>query len=407
MLADRKKISEETGDDIMLSKIYSNVSRYSHGQASNPKIHQAKRSLNNHSHQNPRLARLNRDCLADLRKVEVDKKLWSTMCGIEDTHRVNINEEINYEYNNLPADRLTSPDSSDEAEQRALGFQLACALGTIIHFLRHYSVTAKGMTLEAAIVPKYKNILIEAVHDRFRNLELSDQLALASATESETLVKLGLPVSREAMNLSLAEKNAGRPQLREDHLLALIDYCNSQTEMFNPVNDSMRLWQISGVSNLATITSCLSKSLNEGLKILLMHDAFVYRGPLYKGLTLRNPAGSYRASKMLPGMEHTSPHWLSTTRFEKENYAVKKGDRDVQLTICDAEGVRAHIFNDAKPRGEGEVIMPPKPLYFLNESEVEPGKLNPNRNRPTIYCTMRPNRPEADSVPKEPYAVRV
>jgi hypothetical protein len=391
----------------MLSKVSSKVGRYSHTPIATPKIHQAQRPMNSQSHQNSQLNRLNRDCLAELRKVEINTLLWSTMCEIEDTYRVNINEEIQYEYNNLPADRLTSPDNSYSAEQRALGFQLACGLGTIMHFLKHYTVTARDMTLEAAIVPTYKNFLIEVIRDRFSDIELSDQLALASATEPETLMKLGLPVSKEAMALSIAEKHASRPQLREDHLLALIDYCNSQTEMFNPINDSMRLWQISGVDKLASITSCMSKSLNQALNILLKHNAFVYRGPLYKGLTLHNPAGSFRASKMQPGMEHTTPHWSSTTRFEKENYSIKKVDRHVQLTICDAEGVRAHIFNDAKPRGEGEVIMPPKPLYFLNEAEVEPDKLNPKRNHPTIYCTMKPSKPETDSAPKEPYAIRV
>lgn len=398
----------------MLSKVSSKVARYSHAPVATPKTHQAQRLMNSQSQQNSRLARLNKDCLTDLRKVEVNASLWSTLCEIEDTYRGHINEEIQYEYNNLPAEQLIAPDNSFEAEQRALGFQLACGLGTIMHFLKHYAVTARDMTFEAAIVPKYKNALIEVAHERFSELGSSDQMALASATSPETLMKLGLPVSREAMNLSCAEKNAGRPQLREDHLLALFDYCNSQTEMFNPINDSMRLWQIGGVDKLASITSCLSKSLNEALNILLNHEAFFYRGPLYKGLSLHNPAGAFRASKMQPGMEHISPHWSSTTRFESENYSVKKPDRHVQLTICDAEGVRAHIFNDAKSIvksggiiGEGEVIMPPKPLYFLNESEVEPDKLNPKRNHPTIYCTMRSNEAEASSKPKEPHAIRV
>lgn len=398
----------------MLSKVSSKVGRYSHAPIANPKIHQAQRLMNSQSQQSSRLARLNRDCLTDLRKVEVNMSLWSTMCEIEDTYRGHIHEEIQYEYSNLPAEQLIAPDNSFEAEQRALGFQLACGLGTIMHFLKHYAVTARDMTFEAAIVPKYKTALIEVARERFSKLSASDQMALAVATAPETLMKLGLPVSREAMNLSVAEKNAGRPQLREDHLLALFDYCNSQTEMFNPINDSLRLWQISGVDKLASMTSCLSKSLNEALNILLKHEAFVYRGPLYKGLNLYNPAGPFRASKMQPGMEHTSPHWSSTTRFECENYSVKKLDRQIQLTICDAEGVRAHIFNDAEPRiksdvitGEGEVIMPPKPLYFLNESEVEPDKLNPKRNHPTIYCTMRSNQAAADGKPKEPHAIRV
>lgn len=398
----------------MLSKVSAKVGRYSHTPVTHPKIRQAQRLMNSQSPQNSRLARLNRDCLTDLRKVEVNASLWSSLCEIEDTYRGHIHEEIQYEYNNLPAERLIAPDNSYEAEQRALGFQLACSLGTIMHFLKHYAVTDRHMTFEAAIVPTYKNALIETANHRFSELGRSDQMALASATDPDTLMKLGFAVSREAMNLSWAGKNAGKSQLREDHLLALFDYCNSQTAMFNPVNDSVRLWQIGGVDKLALITSCLSKSLNEALNILLKHEAFLYRGPLYKGITLYNPAGPFRASKMQPGMEHTSPHWSSATRFQSENYSLKKLDRQIQLTICDAEGVRAHIFNDAEASiasdvmtGEGEVIMPPKPLYFLNESEVAPDKLNPKRNHPTLYCTMKSNQAEAGSKPREPHAIRV
>lgn len=398
----------------MLSRVSAKVGRYSHAAVANPKVHQVQRLMNGQSHQNPQLASLNSNCLAALRKVEINTLLWSTMCKIEDDFREKINEEIQNEYNNLPAEHLIAPDSSFEAEQRALGFQLACGLGTIIHFLKQYTVTARDMTFEAAIVPKYKNVLIEIARHRFGQLEPTDQMDLAGVTAPETLRKLGLPVSREAMNVSFAEKSAGKPQLREDHLLALFDYCNSQTGMFNPINDSMRLWQLGGIDKLASITSCLSKSLNEALNILLKHDAFYYRGPLYKGITLYNPAGAFRVSRMQPGMEYTNPHWSSTTEFERENYSFKKLDRQVQLTICDAEGVRAHIFNDAQTvtklseiKGEGEVIMPPKRLYFLDESEVEPDKLNPKRNHPTIYCTMRLNKPEADCVPKEPHVIRV
>ena len=137
--------------------------------------------------------------------------------------------------------------------------------------------------------------------------------------------------------------------------------------MFNAINDSLRIWQLCGVNQLALITACLSGPLNEALRILSKHDAFLHRGPLYKGVTVCNPAGSFRLSRMQPGMQYCSPHWSSATHLEKENYAAKKPDRDLQLTILDAEGVRVHMFNNTNSIHEGEVIMPPKPIYFLEE----------------------------------------
>ena len=106
-------------------------------------------------------------------------------------------------------------------------------------------------------------------------------------------------------------------------------------------------------------------------------------------------------------MQYCSPHWSSATHLEKENYAAKKLDRDLQLTILDAEGVRVHMFNNTNSIHEGEVIMPPKPIYFLEESAVEPALLNTNRKLPTIYGTMKPVQSDADVKRQEPHAVRV
>ncbi len=263
------------------------------------------------------------------------------------------------------------------------------------------------MTLDAAITPSHKSYLIESLALSFLKLKDSDQMAMASVIQPDVLINLDLPISRDAMNLSIANKNAGKPQLNEDQLMALVDYCSSASGMFNAINDSMRVWQICGVNKLAMITSCLSRPLNEGLSILSQYDAFIYRGPLYKGVTICNGAGSFRLSRMQPGMQYCSPHWSSATQFESQNYAAKKPDRQLQMTILDAEGVRAHMFNNTASIHEGEVIMPPKPMHFLEESEVEPALLNTNRQLPTIYSTMKPVASDADAKPREPHAILV
>ena len=388
----------------MLSKVFSRVSRYPHIPIANGKIHRAQRA---HSTQNTRLAQLNKDCITALKKIEINPSLWDTACEIEDTFRADINDEVNYEYQCVPDHLLFSPDGSPGAAERALGFQLTCGLAETPRFLLNYSVNSPGITLEAAITPKHKSYLIESLTESFPKLNDADQIAMAGAILPDVLIKLGLPVSRDAMNLSVANKKSGTPQLAEDHLLALVDYCNSNTGMFNAINDSMRIWQLCGVNTLASVTSCLSKPLNEGLSILSKHDAFFYRGPLYKGITICNGAGAFRLSRMQPGMEYCSPHWSSATRFERENYAASKPDRQLQLTILDAEGVLAHMFNDGTSIRQGEVIMPPKPIHFLKESEVKPALLNANQKLPTIYGTMKPVQSEADSRPQEPHAIRV
>lgn len=388
----------------MLSKICSRVSRYPHTPGTNGKIHQAQRSL---STQNTRLAQLNKDCITALKKIEINHSLWDVACKIDDTFRADINDEVNYEYQCVPDHLLFSPDSSPAAAERAVGFQLSCSLTETPRFLLNYAVNTPGITLEAAITPKHKSYLVESLTESFPKLNDADQMAMAGAISPDVLIKLGLPVSRDAMNLSIANKKSGTPQLTEDHLLALVDYCNSNSGMFNAINDSMRIWQLCGVNTLALVTSCLSKPLNEGFSILSKYDAFLYRGPLYKGVTICNPAGAFRLSKMQPGMQYCSPHWSSATHVESQNYAARKPDRQLQMTILHAEGVRAHMFNNISSMGEGEVIMPPKPIYFLEESAVDPALQNANRQLPTIYGTMKPIQSAADARLREPHAILV
>jgi hypothetical protein len=388
----------------MLSKICSRVSRYPHSPRTDGKIHQIQRSL---STQNARLAQLNKDCIAALKKIEINHSLWGTMCEIEDKFRADINDEVNYEYQRVPDHLLFSPDNSPAAAERAVGYQLSCGLSETPRFLLNYSVSAPDMTLDAAITPKHKSDLIESFTESFTKLKDSDQMAMASTIQPDVLIKLGVSVSCEAMNLSIANKKADKPQLAEDHLIALIDYCSSNSGMFNAINDSMRIWQLCGVNTLALITSCLSKPLNEGLGILSMHHDFLYRGTLYKGVAICNGAGAFRLSKMQPGMQYCSPHWSSATHVESQNYAARKPDRQLQMTILHSEGVRAHMFNNISSMGEGEVIMPPKPIYFLEESAVDPALQNANRQLPTIYGTMKPIQSATDARLREPHAILV
>lgn len=388
----------------MLSKIFSKVSRYPHIPGAHGTVHQTRRSLSTH---NARLAQLNQDCIAALKKIDITPALQETVYAIEDTFRADIYDEVNYEYQRVPDHLLFSPDDSPAAADRAVGYQLICGLAETPRFLLNYSVTASDMTLDAAITPKHKIYLVESLIGSFAELKESDQMAMAGAIQPDVLIKLGFPVSRAAMELSLTNKRAGQPQLAEDNLLALADYCSSNSGMFNAINDSLRVWQLCGVNKLALITSCLSKPLNEGLNILSKHAAFLYRGPLYKGVIICNGAGAYRLSKMQPGMQYCSPHWSSGTYIENQNYAAKKPDRQLKMTIVDAEGVRAHMFNNASSIGEGEVIMRPKPIYFLDKSQVEPALRNDKCKLPTIYGTMKPIPSEIDARPPEPHAIRV
>ena len=62
------------------------------------------------------------------------------------------------------------------------------------------------------------------------------------------------------------------------------------------------------------------------------------------------------------------------------------------------------MFNDETSINEGEVMLPPKPMYFIEDPKTE--KRN-SMAAITIHCTMKSNLPEKKANTVEPYAIRV
>jgi len=389
----------------MLSKIYSNVSRYSYGPAAIPKIHQAKRLLNNQSNANSRMVQMTNECLSTLRHTQITPLLQSTINSLQDKYYTDLQQMTEDAYKALPDHAIFEPDGSREALERAQAVQLYRGVGAVARFLEDYAVHKPGMSLCDAITTTHQSRLLNCFYESFPKLSTSDQMALASAIHPDVISELNLPCSGEGKRLSIATQLAGTPQLNELHVIALLDYCNSSTGNFNAVNDSKRTWQLCGIDTLASITSCLSKPLDEGLQILSRYPAFVYKGPAWKGIALLEPAGPYRLSRIQPGMSYASPHWSSATHIKSKNYS-EKGDgyRSCKLSIAHAEGVHVHMFNDVTSINEGEVMLPPKPMYFTEDPKTEKRSASAAMS---IYCTMKSNLPEKDGNAVEPHAIRV
>ena len=388
----------------MLSRIISNRVRYSN----HPNLARNTHHYHSGSSRNTRLTQLNKDCLSALKKVEINTSLQKTMITLDTEYCLNIALEADAEYQSIPDSAIFEPDDSPEAEERAHGLQLARGLRATANFLENYSVTVPEITLEAAITPRHQNHLLSSLRDSFPLLSEANQRAFASAVHPEALNRLGLTLSPALCKLSLANQQMGKPQLARHHVLALLDYCNSKTGNFNAVNDGLRTWQLCGIDKLASITSCLANPLNEALSILSLHDEFLYRGPAFKGIALGNAAGQFRLSKMQPGMEYTSPHWSSATYIESKNYSNRSDDeRCSKLVFVQSEGVHVHMFNDQSSIDEGEIMIRPKPVVFLPADDVDRKLAKPVRDRPTLYCTMKPVSSESGSAPLESYAVPV
>lgn len=385
----------------MLSRISARMTHHSNNARTMAQGHRAQHTRAGNTSE---LIRLSHECLAKLKKVEINSSVLQTITDLSDKYYIDLHLLAQSEYADIPDELIFLPDESQAARERAQAIQLGRGVGAVRNFLESYSVTVPGMTLDAAITPKHKNFLIKSMQYGYEALKPNDQRAFVSAIDIDVLDKLGVPMDPEAKQLSIANRKAGKQQLSENHLLALLDYCSSYTGHFNAINDSKRVWQLCGTDKLASITACLTDSLNEALNILSTHESFVYQGPAWKGIAVLDPAGPFRLSRMQPGMTYVNPHWSSSTSIESENYARSKADeRCCTLVITHAEGVRVHVFNDRTSNDEGEVMMPPKPLYFLPDPEGKTfsnGWLN-------LYCTMKPDQPISEGRPPVPLTERV
>ena len=354
-------------------------------------IHQASQKTNN---QHSYLSRLNKDCLSKLRKVEIDRSTRHQLESLDTEYRYKIHEAVEIDYAAVPDHSLFYPDNSPDAEERAKGYQLACALWSVMRFQESYSISVPGMSLDAAINPSHRQFLIETFNSTWNTLCASERRMLLTAIHPEACQQLGLALSSEEKKFSQTTAQSIKKQLNVPHVLALVDYCNSQTGNFNSVNDGMRLWQLCCTDKIAEVTECLRTPLNEALHLLSSHEDFVYEGPAYKGISLANGAGQFRLFHMQPGRQYTSPHWCSATISEEANYASDKissngnstNDRDTQLTILHARAVKVHLFNDAGTVHQQEVMLPSKPLLFLSPHDVDQKKFPPNSLHATLYC---------------------
>ena len=344
------------------------------------------------------LSRLNSECISTINAVDINQSTKPALQEINHKYRLKIYDEVNHQYDLLHSHKIFYPDDTLESRELAKGHQISCGLFSTQEFLKNYSVIIPGMSLEAAINPFHKNHLIKSFQGTLNEIKNEEGTMLAEVIHPKVFEWLNLEVSPEQLQASLQSAKKNLPQLTADHVLALVDYCNSQTGSFNSANDGMRVWQISGSDTLAKISDCLTRPLNEALEILSLHENFRYEGPAYKGIVLINGAGPYRLARMQPGMTYISPHWLSATSRPESNYAsdaccysshaLSMNRRDTQITVLNTKAVKVHLFNDISSIHQGEIMIPRKPLMFLSPDGIDPAVLALAQSRHTLYCTM-------------------
>jgi len=342
---------------------------------------------------------MNTECISKINKIGINHSTKTAMEEINSLYQISINEEVKNQYGMLHANQLFLPDDSFTSKELAKGHQISCGLFSSHEFQQNYSVTLSRMSLEAAINPFHKNYLMKSFQKTILAITSKERNALSEIIHPKVFDWLDLKMNPDEIKLSSNAAQKNLPQLRLHHVLALVDYCNSQTGSFNCVNDALRVWQMSGSDTFARISSCLISALDEALETLSLHEKFRYEGPAYKGLVLANGAGPYRLAHMQVGMTYVSPHWLSATTRPESSYAsddscysshaISTNVRDTQLTIVHTKAVKVHLFNDISSIDQGEIMISKKPFEFLSPKTVDAHVLVSGHARNELYCKMK------------------
>ena len=163
--------------------------------ASNHGMHRIERAVSHRS--SAGLSQLNAECLWKLRKVDIGHSTRSQLEVLDDKYRYRLHEEVASEYAAIPDHTIFSPDNSPEAEERAKGLQLSCALWSAMKFQESYSVSLPGMSLDTAMNPGHRRYLIETFNTTWQSLASEERGNLLQVIRPEVVAQLGLTLSAE------------------------------------------------------------------------------------------------------------------------------------------------------------------------------------------------------------------
>ena len=169
--------------------------------ASNHGMHRIERAVSHRS--SAGLSQLNAECLWKLRKVDIGHSTRSQLEVLDDKYRYRLHEEVASEYAAIPDHTIFSPDNSPEAEERAKGLQLSCALWSAMKFQESYSVSLPGMSLDTAMNPGHRRYLIETFNTTWQSLASEERGNLLQVIRPEVVAQLGLTLSSEEKKFSL------------------------------------------------------------------------------------------------------------------------------------------------------------------------------------------------------------
>lgn len=228
------------------------------------------------------------------------------------------------------------------------------------------------------ITPAHAKRLIGDFQQTWAKNDETRQAAIVSALSAESVARLDLSPSAAHRDLGTSwGAIPARQQLATSELLALVDYVNSRTGIFNAVNGAAMAAAYYGDRTLSGLMTVYSSALNGAVAKLCAHPYFGRTDIVtYKGVNLRNPSGRFRLDALEQaigtGKLIAFPNVLSTTADPEQSYAAQKyfDGYTIECRIRMPKAFYADPFHDVMTMGEQEVIGPAGQRFVVTEKQT-------------------------------------
>lgn len=236
------------------------------------------------------------------------------------------------------------------------------------------SAASNDSAFREQITPEHEAYLMSVFRSSWNKNDVLRQAAIFSAIHPEVAAEIGLNPNKAQEEISRTWPSLPPDKLLlKSELLALIDYVNSTTGIFNATNGAALAEAYYGQTLMSNLTQVVSTALVGSINKLTEHPYFGKKNiETYKGINLSNDAAGlfrYTALKAAVGNGKiiAFPQVLSASSDELQSYARTKYHLGyvVECKITMEKACYVDPFHDNRTMGEHEVISAPGQKFFV------------------------------------------
>lgn len=238
------------------------------------------------------------------------------------------------------------------------------------------SAEVNDLAFREQITPEHETYLMSTFRTSWNKNDSLRQAAIFSVIHPEVAAEIGLKPDKTLTEISSRWGSIPpHKQLMKSELLALMDYVNSTTGIFNATNGAAMAEAYYQQKMMSDLIQVVSTALVGSINKLTEHPYFGKKNiETYKGINLSNDAaGLFRYAALKAAVRNETaisfPQVLSASSEELQSYARTKYDFGyvVECKIMMEKACYVDPFHDQNSRGEHEVIGEPGQKFVVTD----------------------------------------